>query len=101
MMLKMFIHLSDGSDQPSLCDPLTWAVYQIWYRVRFRSSLKVQEMASYGFRTRLNSVANLWWKTLLSAGTMFFLNLRYLNLWTDSGTNFFVTKSRQADDMII
>lgn len=103
MMLKMFIHLSDGSDQPNLivCDPLTWAVYHnlVQGKVQIQSK-EVQEMASYGFNTLEFRGKPVVEDPYCPAGTMYFLNLRYLNLWTDSGTNFFVTKSRQADNMI-
>lgn len=103
MMLKMFINISEGEDQPNLivCDPKTWAVYHnlVQGKVTMNTD-EVQEMASWGFNTLEFRGKPVVEDPYCPAGTMFFLNLRYLQLRVDSGTNFYVTKSRQADNMI-
>ena len=103
MMLKMFINISEGEDQPNLivCDPKTWAVYHnlVQGKVTMNTD-EVQRMASWGFNTLEFRGKPVVEDPYCPAGTMFFLNLRYLQLRVDSGTNFYVTKSRQADNMI-
>lgn len=103
MMLKMFINISEGEDQPNLivCDPKTWAVYHTLVQGKVTMNTEeVQTMASWGFNTLEFRGKPVVEDPYCPAGTMFFLNLRYLQLRVDSGTNFYVTKSRQADNMI-
>lgn len=103
LMLKMFINISEGEDQPNLiiCDPKVWAVYHNLVQGKITMNTdEVQRMASWGFNTLEFRGKPVVEDPYCPAGTMFFLNLRYLQLRVDSGTNFYVTKSRQADNMI-
>lgn len=107
LMLKLFINISDGNDQPDLivCSPKVWAVYHNLVKGAITLTTKpVEEMANYGFQTLefrgIPVVMDPYCPDTSNKGTMYFLNTKYLRLRVDSGTNFYVTPLRQADNQI-
>lgn len=107
LMLKMLINISEGADRPNLivCSPKCWAVYHnLLVEEVTLTSEPAKEMANYGFQTLefmgIPVVADPYAPDNTNNASMYFLNLTYLSLRHDSGTNFTSTPFRQADDML-
>ncbi len=100
MMAQMFMSLSDGDDTPDLivCPPGVWLKYHDLVKGQIQVQSAVgKKLADYGFQTLEFMGVPLVADLNCTAGTMFFLNLKYAQLRVHKDANFAVTPFRRDD----
>lgn len=102
-MLKVFLAISDGNDQPTmlLCGNQTWATYHELIRgsAQLTSELS-KKMAGMGFQTLEFMGKPVLADPSCPEGEIYFINEKYMKLRHHKAANFTTTPFRQADDMI-
>ena len=99
-MLRMFLKLSDGNDQPDviLCGMATWHEYFKLLDTKIVLNTAVgKKMADYGFQTLEFMGKPVMADPNCPEGLMYFLNTKYLTWRVHKDANFKVTPFRNDD----
>jgi len=99
-MMRMFLGLSDGNDQPDviLCGMATWHEYFRLMDSKIQIHTTVgRKMADYGFQTLEFMGKPVMADPNCPEGLMYFLNSKYLNWRVHKDANFKVTPFRNDD----
>lgn len=99
-MMRMFLSLSDGNDQPDLllCGVATWYEYfkQVESKVQINTTMG-KKMADYGFQTLEFMGKPIVADPNCPEGSIYFLNNKYLKWRIHKDANFKVTPFRNDD----
>lgn len=99
-MVRLFLKLSDGNDQPDLilCGVATWHEYykQVEAKTQLQTKLG-KEMANYGFQTLEFMGKPIIADLNCPEGIMYFLNSKYMKWRVHKDANFATTKFRNDD----
>lgn len=99
-MLRAFLSVSDGNDQPDLilCGIATWAEYHNLMKEKIQITTTVgKKMAGYGFSTLEFMGKPIVADPNCPEGIMYFLNSKYLKWRVHKQANFATTKFRPDD----
>lgn len=102
-MIRMFLAISDGNDQPDLllCGLATWHEY---YKLIERNTMLTTQlgktMASYGFQTLEFMGKPIIADPNCAEGSIYFLNSKYMKFRVHKQANFATTKFRSDDTRI-
>lgn len=102
-MMRMFLALSDGNDQPDLilCGLATWHEYFKLMESKIDIHTTVgQKMADYGFQTLEFMGKPIMADPNCPEGIMYFLNSKYLNWRVHSNANFAITPFHTDDSRL-
>lgn len=99
-MMRLFLALSDGNDQPDLilCGMATWHEYfkMVESKVQINTTMG-KKMADYGFQTLEFMGKPIMADPNCPEGIMYFLNTKYLNWRVHKDANFKVTPFHTDD----
>lgn len=99
-MMRMFLSLSDGNDQPDviLCGMATWHEYykQVESKVTVNTTMG-KKLAGYGFQTLEFMGKPIIADPNCAEGVMYFINTKYLNWRVHKDANFAVTPFHTDD----
>jgi len=99
-MMRLFLALSDGNDQPDLilCGMATWHEYfkMVESKVQINTTMG-KKMADYGFQTLEFMGKPIMADPNCPEGIMYFLNTKYLNWRVHKDANFKVTAFHTDD----
>ena len=100
MMMRTFLSISDGNDQPDLilCGVATWHEYfkAVESKIHINTTMG-KKLADYGFQTLEFMSKPILADPNCPEGVMYFLNSKYMNWRVHKDANFATTKFRPDD----